>query len=80
MRRKCIKYLPVIIEAEKNVFNSQLGVHELRKTIENLILHLKDESDLVQQEAEKVKALFSTNNSFLYTLDIVDSLEIIQNL
>ena len=54
MRKKSIKYLPVIIEAEKNVFNTPTGQHELRKTIENVIIHLKDDSDLVQKEAEKV--------------------------
>jgi len=53
VRKKSIKYLPVIIEAEKNVFNTQTGQHELRKTIENVIVHLKDDSDLVQKEAEK---------------------------
>lgn len=59
IRRKSIKYLPVVIEAEKNVFNNASGIYEMRKVVENLIVHLKDESDLVQKEAEKVLNLLS---------------------
>ena len=54
VRRKSIKYLPIIIEAEKHVFNTQTGLYEMRRTIENLIVRLRDESELVQKEAEKV--------------------------
>lgn len=79
MRKKSIKYLPVVIETEKNVFNTPTGQHELRKTIENVIVHLNDGSDLVQKEAEKVFLLqiftpFSPSKTSLFLLEFTFSL------